>query len=144
MQITSRFTIAVHIITFLEFYAKKEKVTSSYLAKSVGANPVIIRGIMSKLKDAGILTISQGKSGIEIARPLNEISFFDVYQAIECVNGNGLFHLHENPNLVCPVGKNIHNAMMNKLEQVQQSMENEMKNITIADVVENIYSRMSE
>ena len=38
MQITSRFTIAVHIITAIDYFQDKEKVTSSFLACSVGAN----------------------------------------------------------------------------------------------------------
>ena len=39
MQITTRFTIAVHIITAIDYFNGKEKVTSSFLAESVGVNP---------------------------------------------------------------------------------------------------------
>ena len=43
MQITSRFTIAVHIITAIDYFKDSEKVTSNFLAGSVGSNPVIVR-----------------------------------------------------------------------------------------------------
>ena len=66
MQITSKFTIAVHIITCIEFFKNDYKITSSFLAGSIGANPVIVRNIMGDLKNAGIISISQGKSGIEL------------------------------------------------------------------------------
>ena len=79
MQITNRFTIAVHIITAIDYFQDKEKVTSSFLACSVGANPLIVRNVMRKLKEAGIIDISQGKSGIALARKLDEVTFYDIY-----------------------------------------------------------------
>ncbi len=36
MQITSKFTIAVHIITAIDYFKDHEKVTSNFLAGSVG------------------------------------------------------------------------------------------------------------
>lgn len=137
MQITSRFTIAVHIITAIDYFKDSEKVTSSFLAGSVGANPVIVRNVMGNLKEAGIIDISQGKSGIALAKRLDEITFYDIYKAARCVNEEGLFHFHENPNTDCPVGRNIHRAVDGKLLKVQQAMEAEMKQITLLDVVED-------
>ena len=135
MQITSKFTIAVHIITAIDYFKDSEKVTSSFLAGSVGANPVIVRNVMGNLKESGIIHISQGKSGITLAKELDEITFFDVYKAVDCVNDEGLFHFHENPNMECPVGRNIHKALDDELFNIQSAMENQMKSITIADVV---------
>ena len=133
MQITSRFTIAVHIICAIEYFGDSETVTSNFLAGSVGANPVIVRNVMGNLKEAGIIRISQGKTGIHLAKKLDEISCYDVYKAVDCVDGEGLFHFHENPNPNCPVGKNIHKALDGKLMDVQRSMEDELRRISIAD-----------
>ena len=136
MQITSRFTIAVHIITAIDYFKDSEKVTSNFLAGSVGANPVIVRNVMGNLKEAGIIDISQGKSGITLVKRLDEITFYDVYKAVDCVNDEGLFHFHENPNPACPVGRNIHKALDEELHSIQDAMENQMRKITLADVVE--------
>ena len=46
-----------------------------------------------------------------------------------------LFHFHENPNSQCPVGRNIHNILDGKLVQIQNALENELKKITLADVI---------
>lgn len=137
MQITSKFTIAVHIITAIDYFKDSEKVTSSFLAGSVGANPVIVRNVMGNLKEAEIIDISQGKSGIALARKLDEISFYDIYKAVDCVSDEGLFHFHENPNTDCPVGRNIHTAVGGRLLKAQQAMEKELKEILLADVVED-------
>lgn len=137
MQITSKFTIALHIITAIDYFKDTEKVTSNFLAGSVGANPVIVRGVMGNLKEAGIIDISQGKSGITLVRPLEEITMYDIYEAVDCVSEEGLFHFHENPNANCPVGRNIHKSVDGRLLSVQRAMENELKGITLSEIVEN-------
>ena len=142
MQITSKFTIAVHIITAIDYFKDEAKVTSNFLAGSVGANPVIVRTVMGNLKDAGIISISQGKSGIGLAKGLDEITFYDIYKAIDPVGEEGLFHFHENPNIKCPVGRNIHAAMDARLIQVQDTMEKEMKSITVADVAAEVKKKI--
>lgn len=142
MQITSKFTIGVHIIAALEYFKNDYSITSSFLAGSVGVNPVLIRTIMTELKDAGLIKISQGKTGISLAKPVDEISFYDVYKAVDCIEENGLFHFHENPNVNCPVGRNIHKAMDKRLSNIQASMENEMKNISVGDVYSDIKTEM--
>ena len=138
MQISSKFTIAVHSLAVIDYLGDNEKVTSNILAKSIGSNPVIVRNVMGNLKESGIIDISQGKSGVLLTRKTNEITFYDVYKAVESVKEEGLFHFHENPNPECPIGSNIHKAMDIKLETIQQSMEEEMKKITIADVLSDI------
>lgn len=135
MQISSRFTIAVHIFACIDTFEKDYKVTSEFLASSVNVNPVVIRKILGQLKAAELITVKRGSGGAAIAKPLEEISFYDIYKAVECVDSGELFHFHENPNKQCPVGRNIHSILDGKLQQVQQAMEEKLKDITIADVI---------
>ncbi len=142
MQITSRFTIAVHIITCIHCFQDDCKVTSNFIAGSTGVNPVIIRGVLSQLKAAGMIHVRQGASGITLAKPLEKITFFDVYEAVDSVKDEGLFHFHENPNPDCPVGKNIHFALDRRLAQVQAAMENELKQIRLSDVAADVQAKI--
>ena len=144
MQISSRFTIGVHILAVIDYMSSTEKVTSSVLAGSIGVNPVIVRNVMGKLKEAGIISISQGRSGITLAKDLEEVTFYDMYKAVGCVDEEGIFHFHENPNPECPIGRNIHRAMDGKLEQIQRCMEEEMKRITVADVTRDIRKELEK
>ena len=136
MQISSRFTIALHILTCIEEFKNDYKITSDFLSSSINVNPVVIRRILQKLKSAGIITVARGNVGsMEINKDLKDITFYDVYKAVDCVDDEGLFHFHENPNPLCPVGRNIHNVLDKRLDAIQQAMENEMKKSTIADVI---------
>ena len=133
MQISSRFTIAVHILTCIDYFAEEYTITSDFLAGSVGVNPVIIRQVILQLKAAGLVEVVRGKTGITLSRRLEDITFYDVYEAVESVKGK-LFRFHENPNPKCPVGKNIHSALDGKLDEIQDTLESKMKSITIRDV----------
>ena len=134
MQISSRFTVALHIFTAVDVFKEDRKVTSDFLAASIGTNPVIIRKLLTQLKNAGLITVARGTGGIELTRDLSEITFYDVYEAIEPVEGGDLFRFHEAPNPDCPVGRNIHALLDDKLKNIQEAMESEMKKYTLSDL----------
>ena len=138
MQISSKFTIGVHLLVVIDYLSDSEKVTSNVLAGSIGVNPVIVRNVMGSLKEAGIIDISQGKSGITLKKKLDEITFYDIYKAVDLVNEEGIFNFHENPNPECPIGRNIHKVLDDRLLRIQERMENEMKGMTVADVASDI------
>ncbi len=135
MQISSRFTLAVHILTCIDVFKDDYKVTSDFLAGSTNVNPVIVRKILGQLKAAGLVNVARGSGGASIPRPLNEISFLDIYHAVECIENGELFHFHENPNGDCPVGRNIHVVLDDKLMRVQKAMEAELSSITLEDIM---------
>ncbi len=135
MQISSRFTIAIHMLAAINHFEPNYKITSDFLAGSIQVNPVIIRRTMQQLKSAGIIEVKRGQGGMNIAKPLEEITMLDVFQAVEPLEEDQLFHFHENPNTNCPVGRNIHKGLDDKLNHVQHAMEEEMKKTSIADIV---------
>lgn len=135
MQISSRFTIAVHVLICIETFKNDHKVTSDFLASSVNVNPVVIRRLLQQLKKAGMINVKRGSGGTDIEKPLDEITLLDVYNAVECVENGTLFHFHENPSPLCPVGKNIHAILDVRLDEIQRAMEKEMKSISIQDIM---------
>ena len=144
MQIPSRFTIATHMLIIIALKGKESKVTSDFLAASVGVNPVIIRKTLSQLKKAELISVARGTGGAEMAKELEDISLLDIYQAVECLGRTGqLFGFHEHPNPACPIGNSIHGVLDGKLEEIQLAMEKEMSQTTLKDVVEDTQKRMN-
>lgn len=137
MQISSRFTIAVHVLICIETFKNDHKVTSDFLASSVNVNPVVIRRLLQQLKKAELITVKRGSGGADIEKPLEEITLLDVYNAVECVEDGELFHFHENPNPLCPVGKNIHALLDVRLQEIQKAMEKEMESVSIQDIMKD-------
>ena len=137
MQISSRFTIAVHVLLCIGAFKDDYKITSDFLASSVNVNPVVIRRLLQQLKKAGLVNVKRGSGGADIERPLDQITLLDVYNAVECVEEGKLFHFHEDPNPRCPVGKNIHALLDVRLEEIQEVMEREMRSVSIQDIMDD-------
>lgn len=144
MQISSRFTLAVHIFACIDTFGGEYKVTSDFLAGSTNVNPVIVRKILGQLKGAGLIEVARGTGGTTVAKPLDEITFLDIYNAVECVENGELFHFHENPSTNCPVGRNIHFILDDKLYRVQSALEKELASITLADVKQDTEKYLRE
>lgn len=133
MQISSRFTMAIHMFACIDTFSD-QKMTSDFMAGSIGTNPVIVRKLLQQLKAAGLIEVSRGTGGVKITRPLDQITFLDIYKAVECTPDEELFHFHENPNPKCPVGRNIHHILDGRLLDVQKAMEEKLSQMTLADV----------
>ena len=137
MQISNRFTMAIHMFACIDTFTDR-KMTSDFMAASIGTNPVIVRKLLQQLKAAGLIEVSRGTGGVTVTKPLDEITFLDVYKAVECTPDEQLFHFHENPNQKCPVGKNIHHVLDDRLNQVQKAMEDKLATMTLADVKNDV------
>ena len=110
MQISSRFTMAIHMFACIDTFSD-QKMT---------------------------IKVSRGTGGVTITRPLDQITFLDIYKAVECTPDEELFHFHENPNSNCPVGRNIHRVLDGRLLQVQKAMEDKLAGMTLADVKKDV------
>ena len=137
LKISSRFTVAVHMLALISF-DEYGNLTSRQIADSVNTNPVVIRRLMTKLKEAEFIDVSQGNSGIELIKPLNDITLFDIYKAVEVVDEKELFQIHENTNIKCVVGANIQMVLEVILENAQAAMEGVLKNVTLENIVSKI------
>ena len=136
MQISSRFTIAIHILICVELYGGQESATSESLAGSIGAHPVVIRRILGQLRRAGLIHVARGREGgAHIARALGEITLADIFHAVESIGDDTLFSFHGNPNPACPVGRSIHAILDRRLDAIQRAMEHEMESTTLAGLM---------
>ena len=64
------------------------------------------------------------------------MTLLDVYQVVESLGKSGkLFNFHEHPNSDCPIGRNIHFVLDDKLAEIQTVMEEELNKTSLADVV---------
>ncbi len=76
----------------------------------------------------------RGPGGITLAKPLGEITFLQVYDAVEKTSHEELFRFHSHPNPQCPVGRHIHESLTSELDAIQQAFEAELARHTVADV----------
>lgn len=143
IKISSRFTIAVHILSIIK-QNPSTICTSEFMAESVNTNPVVIRKILSYLKKAGIVQVRRGTGGASLVKNLDAITLLEVFRSVEVVEEDKLFHLHENPNPDCPIGANIQAVLELILVQAQEAMEQVLANITMEQVITSLIQEIQQ
>lgn len=136
MNTSSRFAVAIHILTLLTQH-RPEPVTSEYMAGSVNTNPVVIRRMLGALRQARLVTSQGGNGGgWRLAGEPAAITLRDVYRAIE---DEALFPLHHRPpNPHCPVGRHIQHALSGHFAAAARALEDELGRTTLADVLREV------
>lgn len=137
MKISSRFTVAVHILSLLAT-AKGVPCTSEWIAGSVNTNPVIIRRLTGQLKKAGLVNVRSGTGGAYLLKNPGDITLYDIYLAVEVVEEGQLFHFHEEPNPDCPVGASIQAVLQIILQRAQSAMEQILTDVTLKELATNL------
>lgn len=141
MKISSRFSVAVHVIAILQIYGNPMP-TSEFIAGSVDTNPVVIRRILGMLKQAGIVDMKRGTGGAFLTKKVEDISLLEVYRAVDCVGEGQLFQVHEHPNLNCPVGANIQSVLEVIMLSAQEAMEGVLAKITVDDITRSLSDKI--
>lgn len=135
MQTSTRFAVAVHILTLLA-QAEDGPLVSEQIAGSVNTNPVVIRRVLGYLRRARLVASQPGAGGgWTLLRPPGEITLAEVYCAIE---SDPLLALHEQPNPACPVGRNIQQTLTSIFTGAQSALEQSLAGVTVADVLAGV------
>jgi DNA-binding IscR family transcriptional regulator len=136
MAANSRLTIAVHVLAWMTLAQRqgRDVLTSEQVAASVNTNPVIIRRCLGDLRRAGLVRVRHGTgAGWSLARPSEDISLLDVYDAVGPEPPFGLHHTE--PNLECPVGNGIRPALDQVYGDLHEVLRRELKLVSVDDVL---------
>lgn len=140
MHLSTKYSIAVHCLIFIYEYGGNKKVTSELLALSTGSNPVTIRNILSSLKKEGIVSVRFGTGGATICCPLEEITLYRIYSAIEPDFLSKLIGVHPAPSPFCPVGKNIHNVLDISYQKVRDDLCRSLQSVTLEEIINEYHN----
>jgi len=135
MSANTRFTVALHIVTWTALASQRQEViTSDRIAGSVNTNPVFIRRILGMLNKAHLVNVQHGMGACwTLARSPEKITLLEVYDAVE---REPLFELHHTfPNQSCPVGRGIQPALKHFYSDAEVALKQRLAQSTIADLL---------
>ena len=125
-----RFQIAMHILTLLGT-VENELLSSEFIAGSVNTNPALIRKELSNLRDCGLISSKEGKSGgYMLSKAAHSISLADVYQSVK--QKDILGHAKNLPNPKCAVGKQINGHLNTLYKETEDAIIQKLGAITLA------------
>jgi len=140
MRINIKCSSAIHILLMIALLPDTNKITSEFLASSVGSNPVEIRKLLSSLKKAGIIEVTRGPGGARLKRMPKDITLLDIYNAVDGAPLDELIGVHTHPEQQCPFGKNISNILAEPYAEISETVSQKMASITL----EQLCNRLEE
>ena len=126
-----RFPIALHILTLLS-NSQDELTSSDYMARSININPALARKEISNLRNLGLISSKEGKSGgYALGKSAKQITLAEVYRAVK--NQPVLGVAKNTPNPGCPVGKQINKKLDELYADLDETLLKKLGSITIED-----------
>jgi len=133
MNVSTRYTVALHILTLLAT-DESAPMTSEYIAGSVNTNPVVIRRLLGRLRDHGIVGSQPGvNGGWLLSRRSDEITLDEVRQAM--AEGSPFTMHSQAPNPQCPVGRSIQGALADVFCEAERAMCESLQRSTVASLL---------
>ena len=132
----TKFSSAIHMLILIS--EAETPMTSEEIAVSVGTNASYIRKVTGLLKKKGIIESRQGASGYQLLVGPEELTLYEVYQAVSETEQVHVFDLHQNPNDQCIVGKHIRPVLTDVFRSIEEKAEQELRNTTLRDCMDRM------
>lgn len=134
MARNSRFAIAVHTLALMANHADSP-LKSEFIASFVKTNPVVIRRLLPELAKADLVeTHSGAHGGSRLKRKPEEISLWEIYQAVEM---SAAFSVHQPlAGGQCQISRNIEGVLINIQNRVDKAVWQTLRCITLAEILQ--------
>ena len=132
----TKFSSAIHMLILIS--EAETPMTSEEIAVSVGTNASYIRKVTGLMKKKGIIESRQGATGYQLLVKPEELTLYEVYQAVSETEQVHVFDLHQNPNDQCIVGKHIKPVLTDVFRSIEEKAERELRNTTLRDCMDRM------
>lgn len=132
MKRNSRLSLALHTVSHMAADPGRVR-TSADIADHAGTNPVVVRRVLGKLREAGLLTSEKGHAGgWKLAKTAEDISLADIYLALDerLVSGNDQ---DDSPSF-CSVETGLQERVAEVLDEIEESLVQRLRETSITDV----------
>lgn len=131
MKRNSRLSLALHTLGHMAIDPDRLQ-TSADIAAHAGTNPVVVRRVLGRLREAGLLTSEKGHAGgWRLARRPEDITLADVYLALD---ESLIAPVSDKDAPGCSVEHALHHKVSMMMEEIERTLIDRLATTSIADV----------
>ena len=139
MPASCQFATGVHLLALLAQSPDAFR-TSNEIAESTMTHPVVVRRLMARLQEAGMVETQKGPGGgVRLSRLPRQITLAEVYKAVE--TSEPLHLPHTPPNKNCPIGHALQRILEEIFSRAESALTNELARTTLSDVLDSAMAR---
>lgn len=136
-MLDQRFSTSVHIMTALAFHKEEPLMTSEMLASSIRTNPTVVRRLVAKLVEAGLLLSYKGKSGgVKLAKDASAISLKEIYLA--SADKKLIYNPEKIPKKQCAVSCSMKKLMSEVVDGVEENSMKYLSSIKLSELTSKV------
>ncbi|MFZ3121221.1 MAG: Rrf2 family transcriptional regulator [Variovorax sp.] len=139
MKRDSKLSGVLHIL--LHMAERDAPATSEALAVAMRTNPVVVRRLMSGLRDAGFVSSGKGHGGgWVLSCPLAEVTLGDIHRALGAPTLLAVGHRTESPG--CLVEQAVNAALDDTYREAEALLMSRLDGVTLAALSADFHRRM--
>lgn len=130
-MISGKFAISIHILTLLTKFPD-EYLSSEFIASSINLNPVLVRKEIANLKKNQIVISKEGKNGgTKLNISPSKVTLKQIFEST--FEEISLGFSKNEPNLKCPVGKEINQNLSTLYTTLNDSVMKQLEATTLEE-----------
>lgn len=139
MKTDSRLSGVLHIL--LHMAEMDGPATSEALATAMHTNPVVVRRLMTGLRQAGFVASAKGHGGgWVLSCPLSKVTLGDIHAALGAPSLLAVGHRNDNP--ACLVEQAVNQALGTAYQEAEALLLARLHKVTLASLSEDFHRRM--
>ncbi|MBO9663395.1 Rrf2 family transcriptional regulator [Dokdonella sp.] len=139
MKKDSRLSSVLHVLLHME--QSDGPLTSDALARMLGTNPVVVRRVLSSLRECGYVASTKGHGGgWVVACDPRVVTLLDVYRAVGEPTVFAMGHRLEKPR--CLVEQSVNEALDGAFRAAEALLVERLGRVTLADLAASLGRRM--
>jgi DNA-binding IscR family transcriptional regulator len=141
MKQNSQLSDVLHVL--LHMAEGNGPATSEMLATAMQTNPVVLRRLMSGLRDAGFVVSEKGHGGgWVLACALDRITLGDVYQALGAPPLVSMGFREDRP--ACLVAQAVNTALSGAVQEAEAMLLKRFGAVTLATLADDLHHRLAQ
>jgi Rrf2 family protein len=140
------FTVAAHVLGYLAWRESTDNawVSSDELGESINTHSVVVRRVISKLRESGLIETRRGANGgSRLARPSSAIHLADVFDAV-MAPGASMINFGSSENSKCHVGLYIEEVLREVVADSELVFRKKLRQTSIAEFSKKVVERLNK
>ncbi|MEJ6347938.1 Rrf2 family transcriptional regulator [Holzapfeliella sp. He02] len=137
----TKFSNAVYILVAIAT-SENEQLSSQKIAAQFNSSACVVRRIMSELKKSQLINSTRGSAKTTISKEPQEITLYQIFKAV--TPDYKILNVDEKVDQSCPLTRAVPEVLKTRYEIMQQTMENQLKEQTLQDIIDDIKKTQSQ